>query len=326
VFRCVAVMIVVLVGESPLRSAEPAKQHVLFVCHSISFIHEAVVPAEKALRALGQKSNFELTCFRYTHDPAELATKKTRIYGRRAEVGRPLLEQYSEAFRAVTGESIGPEQCGRLDVKTLKKFDAVIFYTKDDPCGTAEEKQALLDFVRSGKGFVGVHSATVTHFDWPDYGKMLGGYFDAILMLDRIPIHVEARKHPATSHFPEQFEILHEVYQFKFPYNREHLQVLLSLDAKFSRAVLRQVSDGRQKIAELKKAGDTKSADKLTLSLPRLKREDGDFVVSWCKDYGKGRVFYTALGHPPEQWQDKQFLQHILGGLRWATRVDPRRD
>lgn len=321
-FRCAAILFVVLVGGSRLLGAEPAKQQVLFVCHSVSFIHPAVVPAEKALRELGRKSNFELTCFRYTHDPAELATRKTRIFGRRAEVGRPLLEQYSEAFRAVTGKPIGPEHCGRLDAKTLEKFDAVIFYTKDNPCGTAEEKRALLEFVRSGKGFVGVHSATVTHFDWPDYGKMLGGYFDAILLLDKVPLVVEDRQHPATAHFGKRLEILHEVYQFKSPYDRDHLQVLLSLDPKFSQSVLRQVGEGRQKIAALEKAGDKEAAAKLKQSLPHVKREDGDFVVSWCKDYGKGRVFYTALGHPPQQWQDQQFLQHILGGLRWATRKD----
>ncbi|HEU4388009.1 MAG TPA: ThuA domain-containing protein, partial [Blastocatellia bacterium] len=47
-------------------------------------------------------------------------------------------------------------------------------------------------------------------------------------------------------------------------------------------------------------------------------RTDGDFALAWCRSYGKGRVFYTALGHRPEVWQDERFQKHLMGGLRWA--------
>ncbi len=317
-FRVFLIMIVLLGGKHTARTEEPEKRQVLFVCHSISFIHPAVVPAERALRELGKQAGFELTCFRYTHDPEELASKKTRIFGRATEPGKSLLKQYRTAFKATTGESIGPEHCGRLDAETLSRFHAVVFYTKDDPCGTDAEKQALLDFVRSGKGFVGAHSATVTHFDWTEYGNMLGGYFDVILFKQAVPLWVEDRTHPSTAHFGSRVQMEHEVYQFRAPYNRDKVDVLLRVDPNYAKAIVRQVKDGRAKAAELGKAGKKKQAEALLRSLPRLSRTDGDFAVSWCRDYGKGRVFYTALGHFPEQWSDVRFRRHILGGLLWT--------
>lgn len=317
-FRTFLVTIVLLGGWHTAKTAEPEKRQVLFVCHSISFIHPAVVPAERALRELGRQAGFELTCFRYTHDPKELATKKTRIFGRATKPGELLLDQYRAAFKATTGETIGPEHCGRLDASTLSRFDAVVFYTKDDPCGTPAEKQALLNFVRSGKGFVGAHSATVTHFDWADYGTMLGGYFDTILFKQAIPLFVEDRTHPSTAHFGSRVEMDHEVYQFRAPYNRDKVDVLLRVDPSYAKTIVRQVKEGRAKAAALSKAGKKKESETLLRSLPRLSRKDGDFAIAWCRDYGKGRVFYTALGHFPEQWKDERFRRHILGGLLWT--------
>ncbi len=286
-------------------SAEPAR--VLFVGHSISHIHASVVPAELALRKLGSKNGFTLDSFRFTHDTSELATDNDRIYGRKTNVGEPLLPQYAEAFEAVTGEQILPRHCGRLDAETLANYQAVVFFTKDNPCGTPDEREALLDFVRSGHGFFGIHSATVTHFDWPEYGRLLGAYFDRIVLhMPEVPLAVVNGSHPSTRDLAPQLLLEHEIYQFREPYDAGQLQVVLRVDPSYVRKLqsgLRPESIGLEDLDDL--------------------RADGDLAVSWSRNEGEGRVFYTALGHPNEQWEDPMFLQHVLGGILWTLGTNP---
>ena len=173
----------------------------------------------------------------------------------------------------------------------LRPFDAVAFYTTGELPISAEQKAALLEFVKSGKGFVGIHSATDTFYGWPEYGEMLGGYFDGHPWHQQVTVRVEDHRHPATEHLGASFEITDEIYQFK-NFSRDRVRVLLSLDA-----------------------------DSVDLTRPGVRRADRDFALAWCRDYGRGRVFYTALGHRPEVWQDKRFRRHLLGGLRWVMRM-----
>lgn len=294
-----------VVAPYPAFGASPPR--VLFVCHSISYIHASVVPAERALRKLGSQHDFQLDCFRYTHDPAETATEGDRIYGQTTTVGKSLLAQYSAAFETVTGEPILPRHCGRLDRDTLAHYQAVIFFTKDDPCGTADERQALLEFVRSGHGFVGVHSATVTHFDWPEYGRLVGAFFDRIVLhVPELPLIVADGDHASTKALPPRFSLEHEVYQFRAPYDSNRLDVLLRVDP----AYVARLQNGFR-------------PDSIGIEDLGALRPDGDLAVSWCRREGKGRVFYTALGHPSDQWEDERFLSHVLGGLLWAMGAKP---
>jgi hypothetical protein len=148
-----------------------------------------------------------------------------------------------------------------------------------------------MDFVKSGKGFAGVHSATDTFYDWPEYGEMIGGFFDGHPWHQEVTIKVENTKHPATRHLGTSFKINDEIYQFK-DFSRSRVHVLLSLD--------------------------TSSVD---LTKKNVKRTDGDFATSWVRDWGKGRVFYTALGHEQAVWSDPRFQTHLLNGIRWTMRT-----
>jgi len=152
----------------------------------------------------------------------------------------------------------------------------------------ADQKAALLDFVRSGKGFVGIHSATDTFYEWPDYGALVGAYFDGHPWHQTVAIRVEDNGHPATSALPATFQLADEIYQFR-NWSRTDVHVLLSLDP-------RSVDTGAEGVH----------------------RSDRDFALSWTRSYGQGRVFYTALGHEPGVWQDARFQQHLAGGIRWA--------
>nr|MBA3273180.1 ThuA domain-containing protein [Chthoniobacterales bacterium] len=178
--------------------------------------------------------------------------------------------------------------------EALKAFDVVMFVnTTKDLAIDESQKQALLDFIKSGKGFVGVHAATDTFYGWLPFGEMIGGYFDGHPWnaSDTVTIKVEKPEHPVAKPFGDApFELTEEIYQMREPYDRNNCEVLLSLDTS--------------------KTDMTKSG---------IKRTDGDFAVAWIKPYGEGRVFYTSLGHNQAVWRDKRFQEHLVAGIDWAS-------
>lgn len=180
------------------------------------------------------------------------------------------------------------EDCSVLSREGLKQFSAVVFYTTGELPISDEQKTAFLDFIKSGKGFVGIHSATDTFYKWQEYGELIGGYFDQHPWHQQVTVNVENQTHRSSSHFGKSFSIIDEIYQFK-SFSRDRVRVLLSLDVS--------------------------SVD---LSKPAVHRTDKDFALAWIRNYGRGRVFYTALGHRPEVWQDERFQKHLLGALLWA--------
>ncbi len=179
--------------------------------------------------------------------------------------------------------------------KNLDDFDAIFFMTTGELPFTEEQKKSFLAFIHDeGKGFIGAHCATDTFYQWAEYGEMLGGYFDhhPWNTFDA-PIVVEDPSHPMVQHFPKEFTLKDEIYQFK-NYNRDTMRVLMALDAK-----------------------------KLDLTRPNVKRADRDFAVSWVKRYGEGRVFYSTLGHTLESWRDPRVQKMWFEGIRWALKIGP---
>jgi len=213
----------------------------------------------------------------------------THSAGYRHEV-LPLSIQILEDLGAKSGwfEVTATEDVAELTAASLEQYAAVVFYTTGELPFSAQQKADLLAFVEGGKGFVGIHSATDTFYEWPEYGRLIGGYFDRHPWHQEVTIRVEDREHPATRHFGETFRITDEIYQFK-DFSRANVHVLLGLD--------------------------TASVD---LTLPDVHRADRDFGIAWTRSQGKGRVFYTALGHRPEVWRDARFQRHLVEGLRWA--------
>jgi uncharacterized protein len=227
--------------------------------------------------------------------PAARANRKVLYLTHSAGWKHDVLPLSEQIFKQIGERSGGldvtaTQDCSLLSKDHLKQFDAVVFYTTGELPITDEQKAAFLDFIRSGKGFVGIHSATDTFYKWPEYGELIGGYFDQHPWHQEVTIRVEDERHPSTRHLEPAFKFKDEIYQFK-NFSRDRVHVLLSLDA-----------------------------GSVDLTLPAVHRTDKDFALAWCRDYGRGRVFYTALGHRAEVWQDERFQQHLLGGLRWAMR------
>ena len=158
------------------------------------------------------------------------STRRKNADGKEEEVEGTALEAYSDRFQQATKEPVTKEQCGRINADTLKPFDAVFFFTTGNPCETPEEMTALLDFVKSGKGFLGTHCATDTLYGMTDYGDMIGAYFDGHPLPEKTKIVVEDPKNPIMQGLGDSFEISDELYQFRNPYSRDKLHVLMRLD------------------------------------------------------------------------------------------------
>jgi uncharacterized protein len=179
------------------------------------------------------------------------------------------------------------------NAKNLNDFDAVLFYTG----GTLEmDDQKKADFVSfvhdDGKGFIGIHSAAITFTQWPAYGDMIGGYYDEHPWNTfDAPIVVEDATFPGMQSWKPAFVLTDEIYQLKM-FSRENSRVLMRLDAS-----------------------------KLDLKNPRVHRADNDFAVAFAKMYGKGRVFYTTLGHVEANWDQPEMQAMITGAIKWALRL-----
>jgi len=175
------------------------------------------------------------------------------------------------------------------NAKNIDYFDAVMFYTTGELPMDDEQKAALLSFVKDdGKGFLGTHSATDTFYKWPEYGEMIGGWFNDHPWHQKVRVNVEDRDFPATRQFPPSFEITDEIYQFK-NYSRDRVRVLMSLDP-----------------------------NSVDLTKKNVHRTDKDFAVTWVRNYGKGRVFYSSLGHEDQVWDRPDIQQMWLEAVKWA--------
>jgi hypothetical protein len=197
-----------------------------------------------------------------------------------------------EAILRTDTELITKKDLGGRNTKNLDFFDAIVFVSTTGELDLDDnQKKDMMSFIKDdGKGFVGVHGALDTNYKWPEYGEMIGGWFDQHpWMTFNAPIINEAPDFPAVSHFPHAFTKWDEIYQPK-EWSRDKVNVLLSLDPS-----------------------------KLDYeNNPRIHRTDHDFAVAWSKMYGKGRVFYSSLGHTQESWSDSDIRKMYFEAIKWG--------
>ncbi len=186
-------------------------------------------------------------------------------------------------------EIVATEDLSLLSAEGLANFDVVFFFTSGELPLTDRQKQDFLAFVRDGKGFGGAHSATDSNYAWPEYGDLIGGYFDGHPWAQPVSVDVEDPGHPATQALVPSFRLLEEIYQFR-TFSRDRVRVLLTLDT-----------------------------GTVNLSAPGVNRTDGDFALAWCRNYGRGRVFYTAFGHFDDTWRDPRIQTMLRNALLWLA-------
>ena len=248
----------------------PVKKHLLAIGDVRSgFQHDSVSHALATIDRLGYESGIYVT---YIRTDSQLLTK-----------GK--VERHDPRT---------PDLGANINAKNLDYFDAIFFMgTGEDDLSDQQKKAGFTSrFVHDdGKGFIAAHTGDDAFFTWPEFGEMVGGYFDNHPwgQFDA-PVIVEDPNFPAMKAFPLSFTIHDEIYVHKAPYSRDKVHVLASLDAS--------------KVDYAKAQG--------------LHRTDKDFPVAWSKMYGKGRVFYSTFGHAAETWDDprvqKMYLEAIMAG------------
>ena len=231
---------------------------------------------------------------------ASIATGKVAL----SELGKK-----TGAYEAVISEELVNFEKGKIG-----EFDAICFLsTTQNPFSpfkdelkkmSGDEKKAakeyemqlkenLMAFVKGGGGFIGIHAATDTFYEWAEYGEMINGYFNGHPWGAGTKVNIKVEpgqeEHPLAEMFGgERLEFKEEIYTFKAPYDSKKVHMLLRLDPE--------------------KSADVKGKN----------REDNDYGVSWARNWDDGKVFYCSIGHNHEMYWNPKILKHYLAGIQWA--------
>lgn len=185
------------------------------------------------------------------------------------------------------------EDAGRINERNLTQFDVVVFLNTTGDILNTEQQKAMEKFIQSGKGFVGVHSAADTEYEWPWYTKMVGRMFKIHPAQQTAMLDVVNSNFPGLSRMPKRLMWTDEWYQ----YGKEKidgLNYLITVDEKT--------------FDPYAKWGDNEG------------KGMGDFhPIAWYHEYDGGRAFYTGLGHIPAIYSEAIFLDHLYGGIYWAA-------
>lgn len=259
--------------------AQAAPKKVLVVTVTKGFRHSSIPTAEKVLAELAKETSA------FTVEYARVSPDDPQFKG---DDGKRDNAKVDAAIKAVLAE--------KMSATALKQYDAVIFAntTGDLPL---PNNQAFLDWIKSGKGFVGMHSAADTFHGFAGYLDMIGAEFKAHGAQVKVDAINQDQECPVCKHLPANWEVFDEIYLFK-NFDRTKVHGLLTLD---------------------KHPND---------------KTPGDYPIAWCKEYGNGRVFYTSLGHREDVWDPKwpdrknspevaeAYQKHILGGIKWALGLE----
>lgn len=170
----------------------------------------------------------------------------------------------------------------------LSGYEAVVFLSTTGNVLDSSQQDALQSYVDTGGGYVGVHAAADTEYDWPYYGQLVGAWFKSHPAIQRATVFNEDRSHPATSHLGATWDRTDEWYNYRAN-PRSGVHVLQSLDES------------------------TYSGGEMA----------GDHPITWCHPQGQGRSFYTGLGHTAESYTDPAFRTMLLGAVRYAAGQTP---
>jgi len=270
-----------------LVGAQAAPKRMLVVCVTAGFRHSAIETGVNVLTQMSQDTGL------FTVDVVNVNPNAPEFKGADGKID-------NDKLKAANTKALAD----KLSAEGLKQYDAAFFNSTSGNL-PLPDVDAFLSWIKSGKGFIGVHASTDTFGpgtpELHPYSRMIG----AVFKTHGAQVEVEAinqdPKHPACKHLPATFKVFDEIYQFN-SFERSTVHGLLTLDKH-----------------------------------PNNKTP-GDYPIAWCKQYGKGRVFYTSLGHREDVWDPnwkdgkgerknspevaKAFQQHLLGGIKWALGLE----
>lgn len=179
------------------------------------------------------------------------------------------------------------EDASAFTASNLEEYDAVVFLNTTGNVLNGDQESAFEGYVQNGGGYVGVHSAADTEYDWDWYGNLVGAYFQSHPHIQTATVKVADRVHPSTEHLPARWVREDEWYDYR-ENPRGDVHVLATVEES-------TYQDGRM---------------------------GHDHPIAWAHRYDGGRAWYTGLGHTKASYEESAFRTHLLGGIRWAAGVE----
>lgn len=215
-------------------------------------------------------------------------TRRVLVYSRTLGYRHESIAAGLAAIRSI-GATIGfvvdaTEDPLAFTSEQLPRYDAVVFLNTTGDVLDAAQQAAFEGYIAAGGGFVGVHAASDTEYEWPFYGSLVGAYFKAHPAIQDATVHVATTAHPSTATLPASFVRRDEWYDFQAA-PALSVTVLLTID-------------------ETSYSGATMGAP---------------HPIAWYHEVAGGRAWYTAMGHTEASYAEPLFLAHLSGGIRWAA-------
>ncbi|MEU2076177.1 ThuA domain-containing protein [Streptomyces sp. NPDC013489] len=236
----------------------------------------------------GTGALYDLDDFTFSSTPANRDAKRVLVFSKTAGfrhdsigTGITALKELGATSDIVVDSTEEPRQ---FTTGNLARYDAVVFLSTTGDVLDTDQQKAFENYVSTGGGYMGVHAAADTEYDWSFYGGLVGAYFQSHPQIQPATVRTEDHTHPATAHIDGPWQRTDEWYNYRTN-PRDQARVLATLD-------------------ETTYQGGTMK---------------GDHPIAWCQTYGGGRSFYTGGGHTKESYAEPAFRRHLLGGLRYAT-------
>ena len=299
-----------LVVGAVASSAAAAPKKLLVVTVTTGFRHSSIETAEKVLKEIGEKSGaFTVD---YVHQPEgqpknpgkppvrDEKKDTDESFKKKSDDYSKALADFNDANK-IWGDKVKAYMAEHMAIDKIKNYDGFIFANTTGDL-QFPDRDGFINLIKDGRAFIAMHSGADTYHPFPGYIDMLGGEF----LTHKAQVEVEAivhdPKHPITQMVPQGWKVFDEIYRFK-NYDRSKVTPLLGLDVD-----------------------------------PNDKTPTGYFPISWCKEFGKGRVYYTSFGHREDVWdpawkagtQDRKnsaevaqtYQAMILAGIKWALRME----
>ncbi|MFG3505070.1 ThuA domain-containing protein [Streptomyces sp. NPDC047821] len=236
----------------------------------------------------GAGALYDVDDFELSNTPVDRTAKRVLVFSRTAGFRHDSIPAGIAALKELGATSNitvdATETAAQFTTSNLARYDAVVFLSTTGDVLNAEQQKAFENYVATGGGYVGVHAAADTEYDWEFYGGLVGAHFASHPHIQPATVRVEDHAHPATKDVPAAWERTDEWYNYRTN-PRGQARILATLD-------------------ETTYQGGTMK---------------GDHPIAWCQSYRGGRAFYTGGGHTAASYAEPAFRRHLLGGLRYAT-------
>jgi len=223
----------------------------------------------------------------FTNCAVDSQTKRVLVFSKTTGYRHEAIETGVKAIKTLgaihTFYVDATEDANYFTADSLKKYDAIIFLSTTEDIFNTEQQESFKKYIQSGGGFVGIHAAADTEYEWPWYGKLVGAYFESHPPgLHQANIQVTDTTHLSTKSLPKVWSRNDEWYNYKSI--SPDIKVLANLD-------------------ETSYTGGTNGKN---------------HPIAWCQEYDGGKMFYTGLGHTKKAFTDADFLAHLLGGIQYV--------